>query len=216
MGTCRFVGSCLEARGELFRRNAAVQGYTVRKLSLRIHGLAAAPTKRNAVALVIPDKLYFRIGEVSRLLDLPAYVLRFWETEFPQLKPGKGGTGQRLYRRRDVETLAEIRRLLYDEGYTIPGARQALKADLKKAVQPASAGVPADAHADKRDDSTALRLRKLRSDLLEVASLLERPLAHSSRTLKTQHRGMAVTPRRRPVLEMPPPLFAVRQDDPAD
>ncbi len=52
----------------------------------------------------IPDKLYFRIGEVSKLCDVPAYVLRFWESEFPQLKPHKGGTGQRLYRRRDVET----------------------------------------------------------------------------------------------------------------
>lgn len=77
----------------------------------------------------IPDKLYFRIGEVARLLDLPAYVLRFWESEFPQLKPNKGGTGQRLYRRRDVETALEIRKLLYDEGYTIPGARQALKGE---------------------------------------------------------------------------------------
>ena len=75
----------------------------------------------------IPDKLYFRIGEVARLLDLPPYVLRFWESEFPQLKPNKGGTGQRLYRRRDVEAVAEIRHLLYDEGYTIPGARQLLK-----------------------------------------------------------------------------------------
>lgn len=198
---------------EVFRRSVAVQVYTDRKPSLEIRRLAATPTKRNAVTLVIPDKLYFRIGEVSRLLDLPAYVLRFWETEFPQLKPGKGGTGQRLYRRRDVETLAEIRRLLYDEGYTIPGARQALKADLKKAAQPsAAAPVP----APKQEDSTALRLRKLRSDLLEVASLLERPTPHASRSLKPQHRGMAVTPRRRPVLEMPPPLFAVRHDDPAD
>ncbi len=57
----------------------------------------------------IPDKLYFRIGEVSRLCDIPAYVLRFWESEFPQLKPHKGGTGQRLYRRRDVETVLHIK-----------------------------------------------------------------------------------------------------------
>jgi DNA-binding transcriptional MerR regulator len=74
----------------------------------------------------IPDKLYFRIGDVASLCSLPAYVLRFWETEFPQLKPHKGGSGQRLYRKRDVEVVLEIKRLLYDEGFTIAGARKSL------------------------------------------------------------------------------------------
>jgi DNA-binding transcriptional MerR regulator len=74
----------------------------------------------------IPDKLYFRIGDVARLCSLPAYVLRFWETEFPQLKPHKGGSGQRLYRKRDVEMVLEIKRLLYGEGFTIAGARKSL------------------------------------------------------------------------------------------
>jgi DNA-binding transcriptional MerR regulator len=74
----------------------------------------------------IPDKLYFRIGDVATLCSLPAYVLRFWETEFPQLKPHKGGSGQRLYRKRDVEIVLEIKRLLYDEGFTIAGARKTL------------------------------------------------------------------------------------------
>lgn len=74
----------------------------------------------------IPDKLYFRIGDVASLCSLPAYVLRFWETEFPQLKPHKGGSGQRLYRKRDVEIVLEIKRLLYDEGFTIVGARKSL------------------------------------------------------------------------------------------
>src|ERR1700754_4967230 len=85
----------------------------------------------------IPDKLYFRIGEVSRLCDLPAYVLRFWESEFPQLKPNKSGTGQRLYRRRDVEMGVRIKRLLYDEGYTIAGARHVFQVEKseKKAAQ---------------------------------------------------------------------------------
>ena len=72
----------------------------------------------------IPDKLYFRLGDVARLCEVPTYVLRFWETEFPQLKPNKGGTGQRLYRRRDVELALRIKSLLYDQGYTIPGARR--------------------------------------------------------------------------------------------
>ena len=81
--------------------------------------------------VVIPDKLYFRIGEVSRLCRLPAYVLRFWETEFPQLRPIKSGTGQRMYRRRDVENVLVIKRLLYEEGFTIAGARQQLRAETK-------------------------------------------------------------------------------------
>src|SRR5207245_4806365 len=67
--------------------------------------------------VVIPEKLYFRIGEVARLCRLPAYVLRFWETEFPQLKPVKSSTGQRMYRRKDVENVLNIKKLLYEEGF---------------------------------------------------------------------------------------------------
>ncbi len=86
---------------------------------------------RKTVVPEIPDKLYFRIGDVARLCEVPAYVLRFWETEFPQLKPNKGGTGQRLYRKRDVEMALRIKSLLYDQGYTIPGARQVFKTEVK-------------------------------------------------------------------------------------
>lgn len=74
----------------------------------------------------IPDKLYFRIGEVSKLAGIKPYVLRFWETEFPGLGPKKSGTGHRLYRRKDVELVLEIKRLLYEKRYTIEGARKAL------------------------------------------------------------------------------------------
>jgi DNA-binding transcriptional MerR regulator len=93
---------------------------------------------------VIPDKLYFRIGDVARLCEVPAYVLRFWETEFPNLKPNKGGTGQRLYRKRDVETALRIKHLLYDLGYTIPGARQVFKTDAK----PSADLAPVAAHVE--------------------------------------------------------------------
>lgn len=75
---------------------------------------------------VIPDKLYFRIGEVSGLAQTKPYVLRYWETEFPTLKPTKSSTGHRLYRRQDVEMVFEIKRLLYEEGFTIDGARKYL------------------------------------------------------------------------------------------
>lgn len=81
--------------------------------------------------VVIPERLYFRIGEVAGLCRLPAYVLRFWETEFPQLKPVKSSTGQRMYRRKDVENVLRIKRLLYEEGFTIAGARQHLRAETK-------------------------------------------------------------------------------------
>jgi DNA-binding transcriptional MerR regulator len=89
--------------------------------------------KRSAhkAEIIIPDKLYFRIGEVARLCRLPAYVLRFWETEFPQLRPVKSSTGQRMYRKRDVESVVRIKRLLYDDGFTIAGARAQLREETK-------------------------------------------------------------------------------------
>lgn len=74
----------------------------------------------------IPDKVYFRIGEVSELTQTKAYVLRYWETEFPTLRPTKTRSGHRLYRRKDVETILEIKRLLYQQGFTIDGARKQL------------------------------------------------------------------------------------------
>jgi DNA-binding transcriptional MerR regulator len=90
-------------------------------------------SKRSArnVEVIIPEKLYFRIGEVARLCRLPAYVLRFWETEFPQLKPVKGSTGQRMYRKRDVESVVRIKKLLYEDGFTIAGARAQLRDEMK-------------------------------------------------------------------------------------
>ena len=88
-----------------------------------------APTRRTQVAgteVLIPDKLYFRIGEVSELAQTKSYVLRYWETEFPMLKPPKSRSGHRAYRRRDVEMVLEIKRLLYEKGFTIEGARRQL------------------------------------------------------------------------------------------
>ena len=87
--------------------------------------------KNKADEVFIPDKLYFRIGEVATLCRLPAYVLRFWESEFPQLKPVKSSTGQRMYRRRDVESVLRIKQLLYEQGFTIVGARQQLRSEAK-------------------------------------------------------------------------------------
>ena len=79
----------------------------------------------------IPDKLYFKIGEVSELLGVEPYVLRYWETEFPVLQPKKSGTGHRLYRRKDVELLLRIKHLLKEKRFTIEGARQTLQAEIR-------------------------------------------------------------------------------------
>ena len=127
----------------------------------RVHG--SGPTRE------IPDKLYFRIGEVAKLCEVPAYVLRFWEGEFPQLKPNKGGTGQRLYRRRDVEMALRIKTLLYDEGYTIAGARQAFKAELRSSKEP-QLGLGGIA-----DTVDARHLAALQQELREIHALLSRP-----------------------------------------
>jgi len=81
----------------------------------------------------IPDKLFFRIGEVSTMLGVEPYVLRYWETEFPSLSPKKSGTGHRLYRRKDVELLLRIKHLLYEKRFTIDGARQFLHEEARSA-----------------------------------------------------------------------------------
>ena len=81
----------------------------------------------------IPDKLFFRIGEVSVMLGVEPYVLRYWETEFPSLSPKKSGTGHRLYRRKDVELLLRIKHLLYEKRFTIDGARQFLLEEARSA-----------------------------------------------------------------------------------
>jgi DNA-binding transcriptional MerR regulator len=124
----------------------------------------------------IPDKLYFRIGEVSKLCDLPAYVLRFWEGEFPSLKPHKGGTGQRLYRRRDVEMVLRIKSLLYDEGYTIPGARQVFKGELHHKEPQLSLGID-DAIAPV---APSKQLRKLQKELRDLHALLSKPVTRAA------------------------------------
>jgi DNA-binding transcriptional MerR regulator len=97
--------------------------------------------RNSSAETLIPDKLYFRIGEVSELAQTKPYVLRYWETEFPTLKPTKSATGHRLYRRPDVEMVFEIKRLLYEEGFTIEGARKYL-AGNSRGVAETKAGAP--------------------------------------------------------------------------
>ena len=97
---------------------------------------------------LIPEKKYFKIGETSSLLGVKPHVLRYWETEFPQVRPFKSRTGQRLYRRQDVEALVKIQKLLYEERFTIAGAKQALRfgdvgeSDIVTEPEPASIVMP--------------------------------------------------------------------------
>ncbi len=79
----------------------------------------------------LPDKIYFKIGEVSNIIGVKPYVLRYWESEFELLKPGKAPSRHRLYKKKDVDLLMQIKKLLYSEGYTIEGARKKLK-EVKK------------------------------------------------------------------------------------
>ena len=129
-----------------------------------MHKLAKTTVRKPVSGeVVIPDKLYFRIGEVSRLCGLPSYVLRFWETEFNQLKPSKSGTGQRMYRKIDVENVLRIKKLLYDQGFTIAGARQQLRAETKRKQSPLPFAIPTPNRGE---------LKQVRQGLREILGIL--------------------------------------------
>jgi len=117
----------------------------------------------------IPNKLYFRIGEVSRLLGVPQYVLRYWETEFPALAPKKSGAGHRLYRRKDVELLLEVKHLLYEKRYTIEGARKHLESRPKGSARKPAGQVAQPALFPPPVPS----LRAIRKELAAILALLK-------------------------------------------
>jgi DNA-binding transcriptional MerR regulator len=114
----------------------------------------------------IPDKLYFKIGEVSELLGVEPYVLRYWETEFPALSPKKSGTGHRLYRRKDVELLLRIKHLLYEKRFTIEGARQTLQSESKAPKPKASRRL-------QQDLFSVDPLPEIRRELVGILELLK-------------------------------------------
>ena len=130
------------------------------RMTPRSRSTAASP---KAAEIIIPEKLYFRIGEVARLCRLPAYVLRFWETEFPQLKPIKSNTGQRMYRHKDVESVLRIKKLLYEEGFTIVGARQQLRIESKPDKKQSPLPFP---------ERSAPDLKHIRQGLREILNIL--------------------------------------------
>jgi len=156
--------------------------------------------KRAPESPTIPDRLYFKIGDVARICGLETYVLRFWESQFPQLKPNKSGTGQRLYRRREVEMVLEIKRLVHTEGYTLPGARHALEQQSRRPA-PSAARASAEISAAQelrpdpdqpsrlsapgpdaaRFDAVAATIGHARAELRELAALLAAPAQRPAR-----------------------------------
>ena len=122
----------------------------------------------------IPNKLFFKIGEVCEITDTQPYVLRYWESEFPALAPAKNSSGQRIYRRRDIETVLRIKQLLYEEGFTIAGAKKRLEAEQAGRVdtpQPVPPDVAGGAAGDERGRSALLEVRQ---QLREILTLLDR------------------------------------------
>jgi len=105
----------------------------------------------------LPDKLYFRIGEVSRIAGLATHVLRFWESEFPKLRPKRASSGQRLYRKKDVELILKIQHLLHEKKFTIAGAREYLNAEVRK----------------QNPKESAVNLEEIRAELESIRRILE-------------------------------------------
>ena len=122
---------------------------------------ASRQADTSAGRVQIPDKLYFRIGEVSDLTETKSYVLRYWETEFPSLRPVKSHSGHRRYRRQDVELVLEIRRLLYQKGFTIEGARKQLSNHARE-----------DREGKSAPDGS--QLKAIRRELQSVLTILSR------------------------------------------
>ena len=112
----------------------------------------------------LSNKVYFMIGGVSRIVGVKPYVLRYWETEFELLKPGKAPSRHRMYKKKDVELLLEIKRLLYVEGFTIEGARKKLKEVKKEERQQLKLALP--------DSNYKITLVKIKKDLQSLRKML--------------------------------------------
>jgi len=129
-------------------------------------------------------KLFFKIGEVCEITDTQPYVLRYWESEFPALAPAKNSSGQRIYRRKDIETVLRIKQLLYEEGFTIAGAKKRLEAELggRGTTPSAMASLPETvvtnvdmtAAPDPGPDSTRAVLLEVRDHLRGILTLIDK------------------------------------------
>ena len=119
---------------------------------------------------MIPSKLFFKIGEVCELTETQPYVLRYWESEFPALAPAKNNSGQRIYRRRDIETILRIKTLLYEEGFTIAGAKKKLELEMKEQAKGTSV-TPAPQTLTGEDE-----VKEIKAELHGLLDMLDRDL----------------------------------------
>ena len=139
--------------------------------------MATAPIQRRENATLIPDRLYFKIGDVASICGVAPSVLRFWETQFPQLKPNKSGTGQRLFRKRDVELALEIKRLVHEEGFTLAGARQAMAAQpIKRSHSHKPAELWQGSLLSTQPEQRTTVLADVRNELRQLLMQLSRPV----------------------------------------
>ena len=120
----------------------------------------------------IPSKLFFKIGEVCELTDTQPYVLRYWESEFPALAPAKNNSGQRIYRRRDIETILRIKTLLYEEGFTIAGAKKKLELEMKEQAKGESV-TPAP-QTPTGNDGFKDEVKEIKAELHGLLDMLDR------------------------------------------
>ncbi len=130
----------------------------------------------------IPDKLYYKIGEVAKFTGIKTHVLRYWETEFSAIRPNKSRSNQRLYRKQDVELILRLKDLLYNQGFTIAGARKKLREKPAKGSVKTAAASVAKSSEPTADDQLALPLaatydpkilREIRQDILRLKQSLE-------------------------------------------
>ena len=127
----------------------------------------------------IPSKLFFKIGEVCELTDTQPYVLRYWESEFPALAPAKNNSGQRIYRRRDIETILRIKTLLYEEGFTIAGAKKKLELEMKEQMKAGTTTTPPpEVMAAAGSDGLKEEILSIRAELRGILELID---AHDSK-----------------------------------
>jgi DNA-binding transcriptional MerR regulator len=126
----------------------------------------------------IPSKLFFKIGEVCELTDTQPYVLRYWESEFPALAPAKNNSGQRIYRRRDIETILRIKTLLYEEGFTIAGAKKKLELEMKEQMKAGTTTPPPEVVAAAGSDGLKDEILSIRAELKGILELID---AHDSK-----------------------------------
>ena len=119
----------------------------------------------------IPSKLFFKIGEVCELTDTQPYVLRYWESEFPALAPAKNNSGQRIYRRRDIETILRIKTLLYEEGFTIAGAKKKLELEMKEQTKGTSV---TPAPTPSGNEGFKDEVKEIKAELHGILDMLDR------------------------------------------